>query len=130
MKPTLALTDYNVLRSLLRHPAPFRSDKEVTMLQEELNKATVIDDRQVSEEFVRLNSHVKIQDVKSGKTSVLKIVLPEYADLKERKVSVLAPMGIALLGFKEGDHFKWQMPGGLKHLRIISVENDEPDLAA
>jgi len=130
MKPTLALTDYNTLRSLLRHSAPFRSDKEVTMLQEELNKATVIDDRQVSEEIVRLNSHVKIRDEKSGKTSMFQIVLPQNANLKERKVSVLAPMSIALLGFKEGDSFDWEMPGGLKRILIVSVRNYEPDLAA
>ncbi len=130
MRPTLALTDYNILRRMLRTAIPTGTGKEATMLQEELNKATVLDDVRLGGKTVRLNSRIKIQDEKSGKTSMLQIVLPEFADLKERKVSVLAPMSIALLGFKEGDSFDWQMPGGMKRIRIIGEENDEPDMAA
>lgn len=130
MKPIVALTDYNTLRRLLRYSGTPGSGKEALLLEEELNKATVIDDTQVSDEIVRLNSRVEIQDEKSGKISMFQIVLPHSADLKSRKVSVLAPMSIALLGFKQGDSFNWEMPGGVKRIRILRVENDEPDLAA
>jgi len=130
MRPTLALTDYNILRRMLNYSVPSHSGKEATMLKEELNKATVLDDNRLDGNIVRLNSRVTIQDLQSGKTSMLQIVLPADADLKEKKVSILAPMSIALLGFREGDSFDWQMPGGIKRIRIIGVENDEPDMAA
>lgn len=130
MTPTLALTDYNALRRLLRYPGMLARGNEVQLLEKELNKATVIDDQKVSEEVVRLNSHVKVQDVQTGKITEFQIVMPSHADFKLRKMSVLAPMSIALLGFKKGDSFNWEMPGGVKRIRIISVENDEPDLAA
>jgi len=129
MKPTLALTDYNILRRLLTFAPPVHSTKEATQLREELNKATVLEDHRLGEKVVRLNSQVEIQDVKSGNTTNLRIVLPAHANLKERKLSVFAPISIALLGFKEGDSFEWEMPGGRKRIRILGVENDEPDLA-
>lgn len=130
MTPTLALTDYNMLRRLLRYPGMFARGNEVELLEKELNKATVIDDGKVSEETVRLNSRVKIQDEQTGKVTQFQIVMPQNADLPSRKMSVLAPMSIALLGFKQGDSFNWEMPGGLKRIRIVSVENEEADLAA
>lgn len=124
MKPTLALTDYTTLRRLLRYPGTSAGVRETSLLEGELNKARVVDDHQVGREIVRLNSLVTIQDEKTGKVSVFQIVLPQHADLKSRKVSALAPMGIALLGFKEGDSFDWEMPGGMKRIRIVSVENE------
>lgn len=130
MKPTLGLTDYNALRRMLRYSLPNDSGKEAQMLEQELNKAAVMDDTSVSGKTVRLNARVKIQDEQSGKTSSFQIVLPQFADLKSKRVSVLAPMSIALLGFKEGDRFNWEMPGGMKRILILSVENEEPDLAA
>jgi regulator of nucleoside diphosphate kinase len=96
--------------------------KEITQLEKELDKATVINDNKLNKNIVRLNSVVKIKDEDSGETTLLEIVLPEHANLKEKKISVLAPISIALIGFKEGNSFEWQMPGGLKRIKIISVK--------
>jgi regulator of nucleoside diphosphate kinase len=125
MRPTIALTDYNTLRSLTQNISPKLKMKEVAQLEIELNRATVIDDDRVGKNIVRLNSLVEIKDAESGKITSLEIVLPDHADLKERKISILAPISIALLGFKEGDNIEWQMPGGLKRIRIISVMSND-----
>lgn len=125
MRPTIALTDYNTLRSLTQNISPKLKMKEVAQLEIELNRATVIDDDRVGKNIVRLNSLVEIKDAESGKITSLEIVLPDLADLKERKISILAPISIALLGFKEGDNIEWQMPGGLKRIRIISVMSND-----
>lgn len=130
MKPILAITDYNILRELVNYSSPAQNGKEAALLRIELNKATVLNDNKLSDEIVRLNSQVEIQELNSGKISTFKIVLPSQANLKENKVSVLAPMSIALLGFKKGYTFDWQMPGGLKRIRIVNVQYSELDIAA
>lgn len=50
--------------------------------------------------------------------------MPVRADISKGLVSVLSPMGTALIGFREGESVSWQMPGGLKHFRILRVNND------
>jgi len=123
MRPRISLTDYNTLRTLTNNISPTFETKEITQLEKELDKAAVINDNKLNKKTVKLNSLVKIKDLVSGKTMLLEIVLPSHADLKEKKISVLAPISIALLGFKEGVSFEWQMPGGLKHIKIISVKS-------
>jgi regulator of nucleoside diphosphate kinase len=123
MRPIISLTDYNTLRTLTHNRQSVLETKEITQLEKELDKATVINDNKLNKNIVRLNSLVKIKDEDSGKTTLLEIVLPAHADLKERKISILAPISIALIGFKEGDRFEWQMPGGLKRIKIISVKS-------
>ena len=122
MKPTISTKDYYTLRRLINYISPGYGSKEINQLEEELNKATVLDDDKLKDNIVKLNSHVEMRDEQSGKITSFKIVLPEQADFKANKISVLAPIAIALIGFKEGDKFKWQLPGGLKSIRIVKVE--------
>ncbi len=123
MKPTIALTDYNILRNMNNYPGFTQYGKEASLLQAELDKAIVLEDHYLGEEIVRLNSEVEIQNVETGKVSKFTIVLPSQAYLKEGKVSVLASMSIALLGFKQGDNFEWQLPGGKTNILILRVKN-------
>ncbi len=123
MKPTIALTDYNILRQLINNPDISPYGLEAMLLSKELDKAIVIADHILGEEIVRLNSHVEIKNIKTGRVSSFKIVLPSQALLSESKLSVMAPMSIALLGFKKGDSFDWQMPGGMNRILIVSVKN-------
>jgi regulator of nucleoside diphosphate kinase len=57
------------------------------------------------------------------------IAEPE-ADLNAGRISVLAPLGTALLGYREGDEVEWQMPGGLRQLRIERVRRLTEDRVA
>jgi len=122
MRPTLSMTDYNTLRDLTNHNSA-AIDTEIAQLKIELNKATVVNDKNINSKVVRLNSIVKIRISESGTVSQFEIVLPPDANLKKNKISILAPMSIALLGYKEGEHFDWKMPGGIKHIKIINVIN-------
>ncbi|TAH40591.1 MAG: hypothetical protein EYC69_10595 [Bacteroidetes bacterium] len=125
MRPTISLTDYKILRNLTLTISPSLKIEEVAQLNRELDRATIIEDGKLSDNIVRLNSLVEILEFESGVTTSVEIVLPEYADLKARKISVLAPVSIALLGFKKDDNIEWQMPGGLKRIQIISVTNKQ-----
>ena len=51
------------------------------------------------------------------------IVLPDKADIKERKISILSPIGTALIGFRQGENIRWQVPSGKKTFTILEVNN-------
>lgn len=90
----------------------------------ELSKAQIVSDSELKDNVVSLNSTVEyIQDTLNAPIR-MKIVLPEEADLSKRKVSIFAPISIALIGFKEAYSFKWLMPTGARQLKIIRVTNE------
>ena len=77
----------------------------------------------MKETVVRLNSHVTVEDTARNTTMSIQLVRPEDASLVTGKVSVLAPLSIALIGYKKDDVIEWKLPNGVKRLRIVSVEN-------
>jgi regulator of nucleoside diphosphate kinase len=107
--------DYNLLKPLAR-----RYHKE---LAQELQRAIIVRKDAFPENTVAINSVVTVEDAETQRTSSFRIVLPSMADIKQRCISVLSPMGTALLGFRKGEEVQWQMPGGLKTIRIIEVSN-------
>lgn len=77
------------------------------------------------QDVVRLNSKVSVLDLATNRVLELVIVLPESADISRNRISVLTPMGTALLGFKVADEVHWRLPAGLKRLRVLNVSNSE-----
>jgi regulator of nucleoside diphosphate kinase len=75
-------------------------------------------------DVVRLNSSVKIKT--EGKDEILKLTLvtPDKANIKENKISVMAPVGAALIGFRQGQQVKWRVPGGKRTFTIMEVVNE------
>lgn len=121
--PVLSLTDYQVLRELTKSSQTSTSKKEIMQLSQELDRAIVNKDGILDGNIVRINSFVEIEDTKAKQRMKIQIVLPALSNIKEGKVSVIAPLSIALIGFKENDEVDWEMPAGVKSLRIISVSN-------
>ncbi|MBN9286150.1 MULTISPECIES: GreA/GreB family elongation factor [Flavobacterium] len=121
--PVLSLTDYQLLRELTKNSGDNKSAKEIMQLSNELDRAIVNKDDIVADNIVRINSFVEIEDTKAKQRMKIQIVLPQLSNIKEGKVSVIAPLSIALIGFKENDEVDWEMPAGIKSLRIISVTN-------
>ena len=52
------------------------------------------------------------------------IVTPDKANIKEKKISIMAPIGTALIGFRQGQKVKWKVPSGHKIFTILNVVND------
>lgn len=92
-------------------------------LSNELKKAEIIDDALLPANVVRLGSTVVVKDVMSNRDLTVTIVLPQQANIKEKKVSVLAPVGTALIGFKKGQTVSWNVPSGKKDFKIMNVIN-------
>ncbi len=124
MKLVISSKDYNTIKTLIDSNHLNNMLREVRLLSEEIKKMKILSGEQIPDDLVGINSEVSIEDLDSGKKMNLKITLPSLANLKEKKVSVLAPVSIALLGFRKGDSVEWKMPGGLKKLKIVNVRNE------
>ena len=121
--PTLTITDYNILRELAKNAKDSTNIREIALLNQELDRAIINKDGILEETVVRINSHVLVEDVKAQKQMKIQIVLPSQSNLKENKISILAPLCVAIIGFKENDEVEWQLPAGIKTLKIITVNN-------
>ena len=96
-----------------------RFDKE--KLLEELKKAQVVADDKLPDDVIRLNSTVTIRD-EADKIIELTLVIPSMANIKQRKISVISPVGIALLGASKGQQVEWRAPHGEKRFLVLDVK--------
>ena len=116
-------TDRDRLEKLLLGTRVWSSrDKEhLQALEEELDKAHIVGSRDIPGDVVTMRSQVRVKDMKSGTEMDLSVVFPYEADLEQGKISVLAPVGTALLGYRVGDTIEWKVPGGLRRLKIERI---------
>jgi regulator of nucleoside diphosphate kinase len=110
------------LRGLLAAFATAQRDQEhLEELTLEIERASVVDSADLPRDVVTMHTSVVVADLVSGERQELVLVFPGQADVAARRVSVLAPIGTALLGYREGDEVEWPTPGGLRRLRIEKV---------
>ena len=119
------VTDFDLerLRRLLQGTRLWSSrDREhLERLDQELGRAHVVSIAEMPPEVVTMNTRLRLRDLDSGKDMVFTLVFPSDADAEQSKVSVLAPLGTAVLGFRRGDAFAWHMPGRVRQLRVEEV---------
>ena len=93
----------------------------VEALEEEMNRANVVEPTEVPPEVVTMNSTVEFIDDKTGQTFQMTLVYPDAVTGHET-VSIFAPVGSALLGLSVGQSIVWQIPGGRElNLRVLKV---------
>jgi regulator of nucleoside diphosphate kinase len=97
--------------------------KEAEDLETELKKATLVEKETLPEDVVRLNSTVTVKDEKANKIMEVTLVTPGKADISQRRISILSPIGAALIGFRKGMKVVWKVPAGLKTFRILDVRH-------
>jgi len=115
--------DHQRLQSLLNTKATrflSKSDR-LDDLQIELNRAQVVSWDEVPEHVVTMNSTVTILDLDTKQPETYTLVYPERADIANNCLSVLAPIGTAILGYRVGDRFRWRVPAGWRRLQIDRV---------
>ena len=114
--------DRSILFRLITSRQPAHQDvRSLTDLKGELERAVVVRPEDVPPGVVTLNARVLLRDLDTGTAGEYTLVLPGQADIRERKISVLAPVGTALLGQQEGDVIEWVVPVGRKRFRIEAV---------
>jgi regulator of nucleoside diphosphate kinase len=110
------------LRSILGPRSESQRDREHLLeLRDELEQAHVVADSEIAADVVRLDSHVRVSDGDTGVSHDYTVVVPTQANVASSHISVLAPLGTALLGYREGDEIEWRMPGGVRRLQIKKV---------
>ncbi|RYF86054.1 MAG: transcription elongation factor GreAB [Chitinophagaceae bacterium] len=121
----ISSTDFALLDACVKNTRimPVKEQQHTRSLSDELSRAVVVDEQKFPDGIVKLNSRVTIKDLSNGNEISLVVVLPELADIKQKRISVLAPMGTALIGFKQGQTVKWQMPAGEKQFLIVDVRS-------
>ncbi len=122
---TIYITDFdlNRLRPLIKGTKAWsKRDREyMENLEEELERAVVVSSKDVPPDVVTMNSEVEVKDLANGKTMVFRLVFPRDADFEGGKVSILAPIGTALIGYRTGDTVNWKVPSGIRRLKILKV---------
>ncbi|NLE65333.1 MAG: nucleoside diphosphate kinase regulator [Elusimicrobia bacterium] len=90
-------------------------------LEDELKRAHIVDPREIPPDVITMNSKVCIKDLDTGEEEEVVLVFPGRANFEEGKISVLAPVGMALLGYRVGDVIEWEMPRGIRRLKVKKV---------
>jgi regulator of nucleoside diphosphate kinase len=91
------------------------------LLDMELARAEVVSQKEIAQDVVTMNSDVVYEDSATGTQRQVRIVYPKDADADRGWVSILAPLGLALLGMRVGQTVNWELPSGTRQLRVVSV---------
>ena len=98
---------------------PSREDAQnLRDLEKELQRAQVVAPDEVPADVVTMNSKVVLRDVKTSEEMTYTLVFPRNANMAAGAISVLAPIGTAILGYREGDEVEWQVPSGMRRIAI------------
>ena len=98
-----------------------RDQRYVDALRRQLERAEVVAPAEIPADVVTMNSQVRVRDLGSGKVTVYTLVFPRDADFSRNRISILAPVGTALLGLRVGDVIEWKVPAGTRRLKVESV---------
>ena len=114
--------DKQRLMRLLRSAEISTEDRpELEDLTHEIERGAEVQPQDIPPDVVTMNSSVRVTDLEAGTSHTYTIVFPADADYEKGKISILAPLGTALLGYRVGDVVDWHMPGGTRQLRIDAL---------
>lgn len=113
--------DMHRLRNLIDNPDLMRQKPYLEQLEQELNRASIVESSAIPPDIITMNSTALLVDLETDEELLLTLVYPEHAYIPEGRISVLAPVGMAILGCRQGEVVEWEVPAGMRSLRIDSV---------
>ena len=125
-KLILVQREYDLLTKHLK--ASNLLDYNKKRLLTELKTASVVKEDDLPVDTVCMESEVEIREIESGKSFTFQIVMPAEANMQKKRVSVFAPIAIAILGYRIGSKVQWEMPTGVKIFEILKVTNKEKSM--
>jgi regulator of nucleoside diphosphate kinase len=96
-------------------------DSNVEELRKEIARARIVTEEKIQGNIITMNSKFLVRLLDSGKVRLYTLVFPKDADFAKGKISVLSPLGTALIGYQEGDVVEWVAPAGTKKLKVEKV---------
>lgn len=115
--------DFRLLKQFAEQVSAPPGDRTMS-LSYELNRAIIVGNDEFPTDCVRLNSFVKVKELSSNQVMEFQIVMPVHADINSKRISVVTPMGAALIGLCKGEKVSWKMPAGMKSFEILEVAQD------
>jgi regulator of nucleoside diphosphate kinase len=125
-KLVLKKSDYDLLiKYVFSRMSPMSAEnKNAEQLYQELQNAEVHeDDDPMPGDVIQLNSTIVVQEDSTGRHLKFRLVLPGSSNLSQERLSLYAPLGIALIGYRAGQTVSWEMPSGKKVFHIREVVN-------
>lgn len=96
--------------------------KDYLGLMDEIERAAVVDFPEISTDLVTMNTKLRYQNLTDNKSAEIMIVYPKDADPRKGRISVLAPLGAALIGLREDEEIEWEFPdGGKRKLKVLEI---------
>ena len=129
-RPAIIINEFDAERidRLLEQPA-YANSPVASSLNDELDRAQMCSPQTMPADVVTMNSEVKFRDLSSGEERVRTLVFPAQLTDSNTQLSVMAPVGAALLGLRVGDTIHWELPGGATtHLEVLAL-NYQPEAA-
>jgi regulator of nucleoside diphosphate kinase len=90
-------------------------------LEAELDRAEIVVPKHIPDDVITMRSKVRLKDLVTGQANTYSLVFPTEADFNEGKISILAPIGTAILGYKSGDTIEWSVPSGLRRIKVDEI---------
>ncbi len=122
--------EYVLLKRLMNLSGYYRDNtlrSSVKKLVGEMETAQILDDAEMPKDVIRFNTMVTIVS-EAGWHKKFKLVLPSNSDVKNNHISILTPMGAAVIGYAEGDSLVWEFPSGNQQLHIEKVEQENQSI--
>lgn len=124
-KRKIYITEFDKKRldELIKEAREFgtQKDRDLNALAAELDRAEVVPQKDIPPDVITMNSRVTLRDMSAGETTTYTLVFPNDSNADENKISVFAPIGTAILGYARGDTIEWQVPAGLRKLKVEEI---------
>jgi len=124
-KKLIYITDDDMkrLRELIMVAREFGNEykKYLKELEDELDKGEVVNSQDVPNDVITMNSKIRLRDINTQKEMIYWLVFPDDSNADQGKISILAPIGTALLGYKVGDIIEWKVPAGATKLKVEEI---------
>jgi regulator of nucleoside diphosphate kinase len=99
----------------------YRKSVYVENLRAELQRAQIVPSQDIPGDVITMNSTVTLVDLDTNEEETYTLVYPEQADTSQGKISILAPIGTGMLGYRVGDVFEWDVPAGKRRLKVTKI---------
>jgi regulator of nucleoside diphosphate kinase len=116
--------DYERLTKLIENAREREGDanrRYIDSLEEELERAEVVQQKKIAPDVITMRSTVRLKDMDSSEEMTYQLTFPTEANYDEGKISVLAPIGTAMLGYRRGAVIEWEVPSGVRRLRVEEI---------
>jgi regulator of nucleoside diphosphate kinase len=101
--------------------SPRQTKLPIDMLEKELERATIVDPQDVPSDVITMNATAYLKDLATDEQVIWTLVFPKDANAENNRISILAPIGMALLGYRVGDIIEWEVPGGKRRLEVMQT---------